>query len=54
MKVGLLFEDTASIVIDRGPGRNRFKLGREWEGIGIFDEEIEVDVEFELDDGDGE
>ena len=46
-RVSVLFEDTACIVIDRGPGRNRFKLGREWEGIGVFDMEIEVEVELE-------
>jgi hypothetical protein len=40
-------EDTANIVIDRGVGVNRFRLGREWEGIGRFDVEMEIEVELD-------
>lgn len=46
-RVKLLNQDTASIVIDRGVGRNRFKLGNEWEGLGSFDRDMEVWVELE-------
>ena len=40
------------ILVDGWLGVCKIFVGREWEGIGIFDEEIEVEVEFDLDGGD--